>query len=650
ASPAPAPADTGKTVADSVVTSASSVAGESLERGRVIAGYRIEGLLGKGGMGQVYRATQLSVQRPVALKVLSPRLAKDTDFRERFLREARAAGGLHHFNLIAVHDVGEAGGLMFFSMELVEGRTVKDLITAGGLGIDQSLDIARQTLLALAYAHQHGVIHRDIKPDNIMVDANGAVKVADLGLSRIDDASSRDDGGSTHAGTIMGTPLYMSPEQGRDAHAADHRSDLYSLGATLYHMVCNCVPFPGKTPVEVVLKSATQPLTFPEPGPPPQLRTFITTLMAKDPAERPASAKDAIELLDRVRRTDSFTADPTRRIRRYIHRRRRLRRLAQAGGALLISLAVLFLTVSLVSRRMASDAWDRESSRIVKLADDNNYVDALAQLQSDIERMPAGSPHARSAEELRAKIEDSWEARSQERGAPYLAAFDAAVRDKRFNEAWKSLKDIPSALGSPKMKQAIEDREDAFGHAIDEASAAKPAEAKAQNWEELARQGEMLFANALWREFSFAPPDTVQLRDGIARFTGSGRGAYSKAIQGARSRHAELDFFLRPTAPLSKGQQWQLILGASVVTVDDRGATLVRDGREEPLTSPSGTLMVRLRRTPSGYVLYSGDRWLPFANSGDGRLQLAWKLDAGNHLDVMVRPVYLGDRAPPAKP
>jgi len=213
-----------------------------LPAGRIIAGYRIEGLLGRGGMGQVYRATQLSMGREVAFKVLSPRFARSRSFRERFLREARAAGRFNHPNLIAVHDVGEAGDLMFFSMELVAGRHLRQVLKdEGPFAAPRVADVARQVLKALDYAHSRGVVHRDIKPDNLMLTPEGVVKVADLGLSRLleeeTEAADLDDVGvgsgsriATQAGVMMGTPHYMSPEQGRDAASVDHRTDLWPWG------------------------------------------------------------------------------------------------------------------------------------------------------------------------------------------------------------------------------------------------------------------------------------------------------------------------------------------------------------------------------------------------------------------------------------
>lgn len=273
-----------------------------LPPGTEIQGYRILGLLGKGGMGQVYRALQLSMNREVAFKVLAQRYAASKSFRTRFLREAQSAGRLHHRHLIAVHDVDETpDGVLFFSMELVEGKSVGDIIDdTGPMEEAEALRITKQTLEALAYAHERNIIHRDIKPDNIIIDGEGSAKVADLGLSRIDDEENDGDGRVTAANTMMGTPYYMSPEQSRDAHHVDHRTDLYSVGATLFHMICGDVPFDGETPLDVVVSASTEKLEFFDPYPTNGTQRFIRLMMAKDPKDRPGSAAEAYELLKRL--------------------------------------------------------------------------------------------------------------------------------------------------------------------------------------------------------------------------------------------------------------------------------------------------------------------------------------------------------------
>jgi serine/threonine-protein kinase len=218
-----------------------------------IDGYRITGRIGKGGMGEVFRGVQLSLNRDVALKVLAKRFCQNEALIQRFEREARAAGRLSHPNLIRVYDFGKAGDTYFFSMEFIDGKTVSQLIKERGrLDVRESLEIALKVAIALEYAHREGLIHRDIKPDNIMLTAGGEVKVADMGLVKEVGGVSVSIGGITVAGEKLGTPYYMSPEQVKETKAADHRADIYSLGATLFHMLTGRRPFTGKTAVEVM--------------------------------------------------------------------------------------------------------------------------------------------------------------------------------------------------------------------------------------------------------------------------------------------------------------------------------------------------------------------------------------------------------------
>jgi eukaryotic-like serine/threonine-protein kinase len=322
---------------------------DALSAGTIMAGYRIESPLGAGAMGQVYRALQLSMNREVAFKVLAPKLARNRKFRDRFLREARAAGRLHHPNLIAVHDVGEADGRMFFSMELVDGVTVGHLLKKHGrIPEMRALEIIRQCLEALKFAHGQGIVHRDIKPDNIMVKNSGMVKVADLGLARAEEIDGDASITQTNTNVVMGTPHYMAPEQGRDAHRVDHRADLYAVGATLYHLLCGEPPFSGGSAMEVIFRAARQPLKFPEPGPTPALRILISRLMEKDPAKRPQSASDVLEMISQLRRKqvddepemvgDTAVAVARARSRRL---RRTVKKIAWYSFALTVVLVIL---------------------------------------------------------------------------------------------------------------------------------------------------------------------------------------------------------------------------------------------------------------------------------------------------------------------
>ncbi len=204
-------------------------------------GYEVLSLLGRGGMGAVYKARQIELDRFVAIKLLPLEVSVDGNFADRFRREARAMAKLNHPNIIAVYDFGTTSvGHLFFVMEFVEGANLHDIIRQVGLAPDQVLSVATQVCTALAYAHGKGIVHRDIKPANVMIDTESHVKVADFGLARLTDPGT-EQLGHTMTGTVMGTPDYMAPEQMRGMEV-DHRADIYSLGVMLYEMLCNEVP------------------------------------------------------------------------------------------------------------------------------------------------------------------------------------------------------------------------------------------------------------------------------------------------------------------------------------------------------------------------------------------------------------------------
>ncbi|MDR3406192.1 MAG: DUF1080 domain-containing protein [Chthoniobacter sp.] len=211
------------------------------ECARLFPGYEVLRLLGRGGMGAVYQARQIELDRLVAIKLLPLEISVDKDFADRFRREARAMAKLNHPNIIAVYDFGTTReGHLFFVMEFVEGANLYDIIHQVGLDGDQALSIAEQVCTALAYAHSKGIVHRDIKPANVMIDTESHVKVADFGLARLTDSSAMDLG-HTMTGTVMGTPDYMAPEQMKGMNV-DHRADIYSVGVMLYEMLCREVP------------------------------------------------------------------------------------------------------------------------------------------------------------------------------------------------------------------------------------------------------------------------------------------------------------------------------------------------------------------------------------------------------------------------
>ncbi len=253
-----------------------------------IPGYQIQERVGEGGMGVVYRARQVSMDRVVALKVLSEKYSANSEFIDRFIREARAAGRLNHPNVIHVHDVSKAGGRYFFSMEFIDGPSVKQLLKEKArLPVRQSLEILTQAAKALEFAHENGIIHRDIKPDNIMLTGEGIVKIADLGIAKsFEEGSLSPDGPGQRK--VLGTPHYMAPEQALNK-AIDRRADLYSLGATFYHMLTGKTPFTGSTIAELLkahVHEKLEPIQMLNPEVPEPVCFVVERMMAKVPEKR----------------------------------------------------------------------------------------------------------------------------------------------------------------------------------------------------------------------------------------------------------------------------------------------------------------------------------------------------------------------------
>jgi eukaryotic-like serine/threonine-protein kinase len=261
--------------------------------------YVIKRKLGSGGMADVYLAEDQELGRQVALKLLDERHASDEQFVERFRREAQSAAGLNHPSIVSIFDRGYAEGTYYIAMEFLDGRTLKELLVKNGpTPVPIAIDYARQILGALSFAHRNGIVHRDIKPHNIVVGGDGRLKVTDFGIAR--------SGASqmTEAGSIVGTAQYLSPEQARGA-PVDPRSDLYSLGIVLYEMLTGKVPFTGETPVEIAMKHLSQvpePPSKLRPNVPHDLDAVVMRALAKDPDQRYSSAEEMDADLARVAR------------------------------------------------------------------------------------------------------------------------------------------------------------------------------------------------------------------------------------------------------------------------------------------------------------------------------------------------------------
>jgi len=269
--------------------------------GKVLGGCQILEKVAHGGMGVVYRAKQLNLGRTVAVKILSEELASDATFVRRFIQEARSAAQLSHGNIVHINDVGEYQGIFYFVMEYVDGKNLRDILKVHDkLDIARALEITIQVCHALRHAHNRGIIHRDIKPENIMITREGVVKLADLGLAKR--MAAENTAGITHAGSILGTPFYMAPEQAKDFSAVDSRSDIYSLGVTLYKMITGKVPFDGRSPIEVMIKAIDgKKVPIRDLREVPQeLEEIVDRMMNKQPEKRYQQVDEVLRDLSRV--------------------------------------------------------------------------------------------------------------------------------------------------------------------------------------------------------------------------------------------------------------------------------------------------------------------------------------------------------------
>ena len=261
---------------------------ESKAAVKKIPGYKILGKLGAGAMAVVYKAKQLSLNRMVAIKVLPKRFSENPEYVERFYKEGQAAGSLNHPNIVQAIDVGEAGGYHYFVMEYVEGKTISDDLVAGKIFSEsEALEIIVQVANALAHAHACSLIHRDVKPKNIMISNNGTVKLADMGLAR---ATTDIEAAQSEAGKAYGTPYYIAPEQIRGKIDIDGRADIYGLGATLYHMLTGRVPFMAEDSADVMRKHLREKLV-----PPDHINTSLS-----------AGVSEVVEIMMAKRKEDRY--------------------------------------------------------------------------------------------------------------------------------------------------------------------------------------------------------------------------------------------------------------------------------------------------------------------------------------------------------
>jgi serine/threonine protein kinase len=266
--------------------------------GKTLGPYRVIAQIGKGGMATIYRAYQPAMDRTVALKILPEHFAHDPQFVERFYREARTIAQLEHPNILPVYDFGEQDGITYLVMRFLDGGTLQELMEKQPLSLGQTSHILTQVCAALDYAHRKGIIHRDVKPSNVMIDREGAVYLSDFGIAKVLESSSH----LTQTGAVLGTPAYMSPEQCMGS-TIDKRSDIYSLGVMLYEMAVGVVPFKADTPMAVMMAHMHDPLPMPRlknPAISEELQLVILKAMAKEPGDRFQTAAELAAALRRA--------------------------------------------------------------------------------------------------------------------------------------------------------------------------------------------------------------------------------------------------------------------------------------------------------------------------------------------------------------
>ena len=374
-----------------------------LTPGQTLGRYTVAELIGRGGMGEVYRARDSRPPRDIAIKILPPEFAADPERLLRFEREARAAGTLNHPNIVTIHSVEESGDLRFLTMELVDGQPLSRVIPASGFVLERLLDIAVQLADAVGTAHLGGIVHRDLKPANVMITREGRVKVLDLGLAKLrplavaPDLTTTAPGSLSEVGQLLGTIAYMSPEQA-EGREVDHRSDVFSLGVVLYELATGNRPFTGDSSVSLlssILKDTPRPVDDVRPSLPPEFGRIVRRCLMKEPARRYHSAIDVRNQLEELRQDVAAGAAAVRSIAKQgwlpghdatRKRPRVLRWLAWTGagvGALAV-IALVYLgsrgTLELgwLSRREADGAIVGPVRKTISIPESVTVIQALA--------------------------------------------------------------------------------------------------------------------------------------------------------------------------------------------------------------------------------------------------------------------------------
>ena len=368
-------------IAEPIVSAiAAKLPTNGLSPGDLVAHYRIVSKIGTGGMGEVFLAEDTKLDRKVAIKVLSAELRDDENFVKRFRNEARAAANLNHPNVATVYSVDEHQGSPSIALEYIEGSTLDKHVPAGGVDLDTFIEWFTPVAKALALAHSRGIIHRDIKPGNIMLTADDTVKILDFGLACFDPSShlaSDSETDLTHAGQILGTPSYMSPEQAR-GDEVDHRSDIFSLGVVMYEALTGRKPFQGDSNAEIVsnlLKTDAPAVASIRPDIPPELSTLVEKCLRKRRRERPQDMSEISAALAHLRRAGSFstrTSGFSQRFYRQVRAGRVWPNLVGAAVVLVLSVGAWFI----FSRQSAKPPVNFANMTIRRLSQSNDIVQA----------------------------------------------------------------------------------------------------------------------------------------------------------------------------------------------------------------------------------------------------------------------------------
>ncbi len=472
-----------------------------------IPGFTIETEIGRGAMGTVYLGHQTSLDRPVAIKVLSKSVSEDQEFVDRFLKEARTAARLNHPTVVGAIDAGETDGTYYFVMEYVEGEDVKKLLAREGhLSEERALQITDQIADALVHAESLDMVHRDIKPENIMLTVDGTAKLSDLGLAR-----QMLDPSTTMAGKVIGTPYYMSTEQVEGRSDLDVRSDIYSLGATLYQMLTNDFPFQASSPTAVLHKHMTAARPDPSKINPDVSRpacALVRRMMAKDRARRPQSAEELKEMIVKTRegavpsRTEGQDAPETKKSIPVVP-------LIAGGGALVLAAVLIFFIVT------------KEEEETPPLPEPTEVaVSEPEPVEAEAEPEPPKPGPEKKAGEALSAASDYWEEHPK---SPLIAI-------ERFDEVARKHPDTRPARNASSEASAIRLQIDGALTAI-----------KGRT-EPLAAEGDFRAAEQLYRQFLVSfPRDPWQKKaeEGVAEIRAGARKALQNIQEKARKLVAD---------------------------------------------------------------------------------------------------------------